>query len=164
MKGLLLRLGGCVAGALLLVGLFRLWGLELALPLPVALALAIGGGWWLLSRGIESPESLDAPDLDLDADYALPHAQDMRVRRLEDLVHGAQPSRRMTARGLGRVLGQIAEEQDRDPSAPPLGAQLAQLLDEARHPDAEAHPIRAIDRRDLHRYIRELAAREERDR
>ena len=167
MKGLLLRLGGCVAGALVVVGLFRLWGLELALPLPVALALAIGGGWWLLRRGIESPESLDAPDLDLDADYALPHAQDMRVRRLEDAAHGAQPSRRMTARSLGQVLGEIADERALAPDPPALSSELTTLIERSRTPagpDGSVPQVAPIDRRTLHRYLHELAAREERDR
>lgn len=154
-------------GALVAVGLQLaciLVGLILPLPMMIALGLLGGAVWWMLGSGAERADQLHAPALDLDVDYALPHAQDTRVRRLEDLAHGAQPSRRMTGRGLVRTLGEIADERARDPDAPPLSAALTQLIETARHPDAEGHPVGPLDRRALHRCLHELAPREERDR
>lgn len=86
------------------------------------------------------------------------------MRRLEDLAYGAQPRRRMTGRGLARVLGEIADERARDPEAPALSSDLARLIETARRPDAEENPVGAIDRRGLHRCLKELAPREERNR
>lgn len=154
---LLLRLAICVGAAAAIVGVCALLGLHLALPLPIALGLVGGALLWIVQVGIQRAEHLFTPQLDLDADYALPHAQDQRVRRLEDMIYSAQPSRRMTARSLSRTLGEIAEERARDPGAPPLSSGLSSRITEARHPDAENHPVGAIDRRTLHRYLRELA-------
>lgn len=161
---LLLRLLLCAVVALAAIGIAALFGVRVPLPIPLALALAAGALWWIADQGAERADPLDAPELDLDADFALPHGQDMRVRRLEDLVHGAQPHRRMTARGLARVLGEIAEERARDPEAPPLSPGLRTLIEAAREPDGAAHPVGPIDRRTLHRCLTELAPREERDR
>lgn len=161
---LVVRLAICALVALAIVALLSLFGLRIPLPVPIAVALTIGAIWWMVQSGATRDDPLHAPDLDLDADYALPHARDMRVRRLEDLIHGAQPTRRMTARGLARTLGDIADERAHDPAAPPLGENLAQLIAESRHADAESHPVGPIDRRALHRYLRELASGEERDR
>src|SRR5699024_12468777 len=96
--------------------------------------------------------------LDEAADYARPRAQDQRGRRLEDMIYGAPPRRRMTARSLSRLLGEIADERGHDPAAPPLSADLASRIAKARHPDADDHLVGPIDRRTLHRYLRELAA------
>lgn len=161
---LLWRLGISVVAALVVVGVCALFKLLIPLPVPIALGLSIGTIWWIIHVGADRADQLDAPQLDFDADYALPHAQDMRVRRLEDLIHGAQPSRRMTSRGLARTLGDIADERSRDPDAPPLSQGLTQLIAQSRHADAESHPVAPIDRRALHRYLRELAVGEERDR
>lgn len=162
---LLWRLGVGVAVALLAVGAFALFGLLIPLSLPIALGLVGGTIWWFTRSEAARADPLDAPELDLDVDYALPHSRDMRVRRLEDLVHGAQPSRRMTSRGLARTLGEVADERAHDSDAPPLSDGLSRLIAESRHPDAENHPVGPIDRRTLHRYLRELAtAGEERDR
>ncbi|WP_114855508.1 hypothetical protein [Brachybacterium sp. YJGR34] len=148
-------LGGAVA-AVALVGVCALVELRLSLPLMIAGGLAAGAAVWLVRIETSRADGLDAPRLDLDVDYALPHGQDVRVRRLEDLIHGAQPSRRMTARGLARTLAEIAEERARDPQAPPLSPELQDLLDRAQRPDAEEGKIGSIDRRTLHRALREL--------
>lgn len=162
---LLWRLGVGVGIALLVVGVFTLFDLLIPLPVPIALGFVGGTIWWITRSEASRADELDAPELDLDVDYALPHSRDMRVRRLEDLVHGAQPSRRMTSRGLARTLGDVADERAHDPEAPPLSAGLTRLIAESHHPDAENHPVGPIDRRTLHRYLRELAAAgEERDR
>lgn len=161
---LLLRLSLCAAAVLAAIGVAALFQVHVPVPIPLAVALAAGALWWAADQGAERADPLDAPELDLDADFALPHGQDMRVRRLEDLIHGAQPNRRMTARGLARLLGEIAEERARDPAAPPLSPGLRTLIETAREPDAAAHPVGPIDRRTLHRCLTELAPREERDR
>lgn len=161
---LLWRLGAGVAMALAGVGVCAVFDLLIPLPGPIAAGLVIGAAWWALHDAPPRADDVDAPRVDLDADYALPHARDMRVRRLEDLIHGAQPSRRMTSRGLARTLGDIADERATDPAAAPLSDGLRHLIAEARHPDAENHPVGPIDRRILHRYLRELATGEERDR
>lgn len=162
--GLPMRLALAALVAVVIQLACTLVGLVLPLSMLVALGLLGGALWWVLGAGAERADQLHAPALDLDADYALPHAQDTRVRRLEDLAHGAQPSRRMTSRGLARTLDEIAEERARDPEAPALSTGLERLLETARHPDAETHPVGPIDRRTLHRCLTELASREERDR
>ena len=161
---LLLHLLGGAALAVLLVGVASLFDLLIPLPVPLTIALAGAAVWWIVRAGADRAEATEVPALDLDADYALPHAQDTRVRRLEDLIHGAQASRRMTSRGLARTLGDIADERAHDPAAPPPSAELARLIATARQPDAEAHPLGPIDRRTLHRYLRELATGDERPR
>jgi hypothetical protein len=137
---LLLRLAAGTALALAVVGLCSLFGLGLPLPLPLALGLVGGAVSWMLEHSPDHADQVDAPALDLDVDYALPHASDPRVRRLEDMAWGAQPRRAMTSRALARTLAEIARERDRDPDAPP------------------------IDRRTLHRHLHQLADGEERER
>ncbi|MDN5820860.1 MAG: hypothetical protein L0H74_04975 [Brachybacterium sp.] len=161
---LLTKLVISVLAALVLYGVCTLFGLFLPLPVLISLGLAGGTIWWFIDEGADRADQLHAPALDLDVDYALPHAQDTRVRRLEDLAHGAQPRRRMTHRGLLRTLGEIADERSLDPDAPPLGPDLNRLIETARQPDAEQHPVGPLDRRALHRCLRELAQHEERDR
>ena len=156
---LLWRIAATTAATVVLALLCRLIGLELSLPLPIAVGIIAGAMWWFLRVGPDRAEHTHVPDVDLDADYALPHAQDMRVRRLEDMIHGAQPHRRMTSRGLALVLADIAEERARDPDAPAPGPELSRLLRTARTEGATVPPI---DRRALHRYLDELAPREER--
>lgn len=161
---LLIRLA---LGAVLAVAAYfvcTLIGLYLPLAMLIAVGLTGGAAAWIINQGADRADQLHAPALDLDVDYALPHAQDTQVRRLEDLAFGAQPRRRMTARGLARVLGEIADERARDPEAPDLSPGLARLIETARRPDAEKHPVGTIDRRGLHRCLTELAPREERDR
>lgn len=161
---LLARLAISVLAALVLYVVCTLFGLFLPPPVLVSLGLACGTAWWIIDEGADRADQLHAPALDLDVDYALPHAQDTRVRRLEDLAYGAQPKRRMTHRGLLRTLGEIADERAHDPDAPPLSTDLTRLIETARHPDAEQHPVGPMDRRTLHRSLKELALREERDR
>ena len=156
--GLRMLIGAAIA--LALVGVCTVFGLAFALPLPLTLGVAGGALSWVISTDPARADHLDPPPLNLDAEYALPHAQDARVRRLEEMIHGAQPNRRMTARALARVLGEVAAERDHaDPSgtAPPLSPALQALLDQAAHPDAAAHPVHSIDRRTLHHHLRELA-------
>lgn len=161
---LLLRLALGAALAVLAFVVCTLLGLYLPLAMLIAVGLTGGAAVWIIDRGADRADQLHAPALDLDVDYALPHAQDTQVRRLEDLAYGAQPRRRMTGRGLARVLGEIAEERSRDPDAPELSPALSRLIETARRPDAEKHPAGTIDRRGLHRCLTELASREERDR
>jgi len=156
---LLWRTAATTGAAVALALLCRLIGLQLSLPLPIAAGIIAGAMWWFLSVGPDRAEHTHVPEVDLDADYTLPHAQDMRVRRLEDMIHGAQPHRRMTSRGLALVLADIAEERARDPDAPAPGPELSRLLRTARTEGAAVPPI---DRRALHRYLDELAPREER--
>ena len=156
-RSLLLHLvGGAVTGGAVVLG-GGLAGLLLSLPMLLAAGLTAGAALWLLRRDSPRADHSDAPRLDLDVDYTLPHGQDVRVRRLEDLIHGAQPHRRMTGRGLARLLGEIAAEREHHPQAPPLSPALRELIDRAQHPDAPDHPVGAIDRRTLHRHLRELA-------
>ncbi|MGP9538736.1 hypothetical protein ACT3SP_12040 [Brachybacterium sp. AOP43-C2-M15] len=150
-------LGGAVLAGVV-VAVCALFDLRLSLPILMAAGLASGTALWAVRRRPARADHLDGPRLDLDADYALPHGQDIRVRRLEDMIHGAQPNRRMTARSLARTLAEIADERARDPQAPPLSPQLTDLLERAATADAEASPLRPIDRRTLHRHLRELAA------
>ena len=157
LRSLLLHAVVGAAAALAVVAACALAGLHLSLPTMVAAGLAAGAAIWLLRLEPSRADQLDSPPLDLDVDYALPHGQDIRVRRLEDMIHGAQPHRRMTARTLARTLADIAAERELDPQAPPLSAPLQDLVDRARHEDPEAAPIRAIDRRTLHRHLRELS-------
>ena len=163
-RRLLIRLALGVVLAVAVYFVCTLIGLYLPLAMLISVGLALGAVWWIIDQGADRADQLHAPELDLDVDFALPHAQDTRVRRLEDLAHGAQPRRRMTGRALARVLGEIADERARDPAAPELGPALTRLIETARRSDAEAHPVGAIDRRSLHRCLHELAAREERDR
>ena len=152
LRRLLIHLLGGAALAVLAVGVAALFDLRIPLPIPLTIALLGATSWWIIRSGADRAENPEVPRLDLDADYALPHAQDTRVRRLEDLIHGA------------RALGDIADERAHDPAAPALSRDLARLIATARQPDAEAHPVGPIDRRTLHRYLRELAAGEERPR
>lgn len=161
---LLLRLVLGAVGAVVVRFACTLFGLYLPLAMLIVLGLAVGAVLWILHEGADRADQLHIPALDLDVDYALPHGQDTQVRRLEDLAHGAQPRRRMTGRGLARVLGEIADERARDPDAPALSPALARLIETAREEDADAHPVDSIDRRTLHRSLTELAPREERDR
>lgn len=157
LKSLLLHVLGGAAAALALLGIFTFVGMRMSLPMVLAGGLAAGAAIWLVRLEPSRADQLDGPPLDLDVDYALPHGQDVRVRRLEDMIHGAQPHRRMTARTLARTLAEIAAERAQDPQAAPLSAPLQDLIDRAQVGDPEAPPIRAIDRRTLHRHLRELS-------
>ena len=157
LRSLVLHLLVSAVIALVVFGGLAAAGLTMALPTLLAAGLAAGAAVWLLRLEPSRADQIDAPALDLDVDYALPHGQDIRVRRLEDMIHGAQPNRRMTARTLARTLAEIAQERALDPQAPPLSPPLQDLIDRARHEDPEAAPIHAIDRRTLHRHLRELA-------
>ena len=154
---LLLRMALCVAAALALVVLCALLGLRLALPLPIALGLMSGALLWIAQVDFPHAESLSAPDLDRDPGYSLPHAQHQRVRRLEDLIYSAQPHRRMTARGLMRVLGELAEDRPPDPDRPELSHDLRSRIAEAAQTETQDLPVAPVDRRTLHRYLRELS-------
>ncbi|PMC75578.1 MULTISPECIES: hypothetical protein [unclassified Brachybacterium] len=162
LRALSLRLLICAAVIALAAAVGRMVGLLFPLPYLVTFAVLAAVLWWLFSRGSAASDSLDFPAYDLDGDYALPHGQDQRVRRLEDLVHGALPGRRMTQRGLAMTLGRIAAQRPAD--APPLSPDLTAWIDSAANADAQQHPVRPVDRRTLHRYLRELAAGEEGDR
>lgn len=156
LRSLLVHLGGALAVGVVLVLVCRLFGLLLAPAVVAGAALLVGAAVWFLREPPERDAQPDPPPLDLDADYQLPHGQDARVRRLEEMVHGAQPSRRMTARSLARVLGEIADERARDPEAPPLDPELRDLIERAREGEGSDASAPAIDRRALHRFFRRL--------
>lgn len=155
--GLAWRLALCTTLALAAVAVLPIAGVRLALPVPIAVGLLAGGLWWTAVAAADRADATDPPALDREPDYALPHAQDMRVRRLEDMIHGAQPRRRMTTRALGRTLAEIAEERARDGRAPELSASLRAVIEQSRRGDADRDSVPPIDRRTLHTYLRELA-------
>lgn len=161
---LLLRLGVAVAVAVAVRFALMPVGLHIPWTLLITLGLMAGAAWWVMFEGADRAHQLDPPRLDPDVDAVLPHGQDTTVRRLENTVYSAQPGRRVTTTALARLLVEIADERDRDPDAPPLSAPLTQLLTRIRRRDTDDAPMDAIDRRALHRILRELAAREERDR
>lgn len=154
---LLLRLAvAAVLATLLTLGLSLIgWYLDPVVPLTILLiAAAIS---WLLWLGIDIGDAVTVPRLDTDVDSMNPHAGDVRVRRLEDMMFAAQPRQRMTARSLGRTLGEIADERARHEDAPPLPKDLTDLIATSREEDAEAHPVRPVSRAALHRYLRILS-------
>ena len=116
LKFLLLHVLGGAAAALALLGIFTFVGMRMSLPMVLAGGLAAGAAIWLVRLEPSRADQLDGPPLDLDVDDALPHGQDVRVCRLEDMIHGAQPHRRMTARTLARTLAEIAAERAQDPA------------------------------------------------
>lgn len=156
-RTLVLHLVAGLLGALALTGVCAVFGLFLSIPTMCTLGVAAGAGLWLVRVEPARADSLDPPPLDLDVDYALPHGQDMRVRRLEDVIHGAQPHRRMTARALARTLADVAEDRARDPRAAPLSPALSGLLEQVRDPGTDAESFPPIDRRTLHQHLRELS-------
>lgn len=123
-------------------------------PAPVlVLALGLAGVRWLSRRRVETAPALQAPSPEHADRLVRPDAYDLRVRRLEDMVHGAHPSRMYTATRLAHTLLEIAE------AAPPeararLSPPLQDLLRRAR----EGSTVPGLDRRTLHRYLRELDA------
>lgn len=79
-RPLLIRLG--LGAALSLAAYFVCTLIGLYLPLAVLLAVGLTGGaaLWIIDQGADRADQLHTPALDLDVDYALPHAQDTRVR------------------------------------------------------------------------------------
>lgn len=145
-----------VAFVLVVLGRFQM---VLSPMIPIAFGLLIAAAAWFAGVSLDRDPAVATPRLDPDPDYSVPHGNDLTVRRLEEMIHGAQPKRRMTGRALGQTLGAIADS--RSPDAPELSEALQRLIAEARHPDAENHQVGAIDRRTLHRYLTELARTEE---
>lgn len=164
LRSLLLRVTLGAVIALAIVGICGLFGLHLPLALLLAAGIGLAAAGWVIAHPPAQDPAPDPPPLDLEADFVLPHAQDLRVRRLEDILHGAQPSRRMTSRALGRVIEEIAEERSRNASAPPLSDELTAFITASRGPEATARTVGPLPRRTLHRFLRELAAGEERNR
>ena len=145
LRGLVPRLLLAVAAVLLLVIALRLIGMHLALPVPAEVAIP-----------------LESPELNLDPGYALPHAQDPAVRRIEDTLYGAQPRRRTSTRALGQLLGRLADQREHragPQGTPPLSPALQDLIGHSRDPKVHDAP-RPVDRRFLHRILHELATPE----
>ncbi|HIY24522.1 MAG TPA: hypothetical protein H9837_09515 [Candidatus Brachybacterium merdigallinarum] len=162
LRGLVPRLLLAVAAVLLLVIALRLIGMHLALPVPLAVALAGGALWWIVGAGAEVAIPLESPELNLDPGYALPHAQDPAVRRIEDTLYGAQPRRRTSTRALGQLLGRLADQREHragPQGTPPLSPALQDLIGHSRDPKVHDAP-RPVDRRFLHRILHELATPE----
>src|SRR5690625_6702905 len=83
LRPLLMRMAVCVGAALAVVGVCALFGLHFSLPLPIALGVVGGALLWISHVGLPRADHLRAPALDLDADYALPHApEDRKSTRL----------------------------------------------------------------------------------
>lgn len=133
--------------------------LVLSVWVPLALALIIAAILWAVNAPVDRDHAVVTPELNPDPDYQVPHGDDLQVRRLEEMIHGAQPRRRMTGRSLGRTLGRAAAL--RSAQAPALSVDLQQFIARASDPDAEDEPMPRIDRRTLRRYLTELAATEE---
>jgi hypothetical protein len=132
-------------------------GYHLRPVLPFSVCLVVALISWLVTADLDIAFGVDRPRLDTDPDAASPHAGDVRVRRLEDMMHAAQPRRRMTGRALGQVLGEIADERAHHPAAPPLPQDLRRLIEISRDPDTDPRHTPSVDRRTLHRYLRALA-------
>ncbi|MDO5662266.1 MAG: hypothetical protein Q4G40_06195 [Brachybacterium sp.] len=159
-------LGLLIAGGLILLG--DALGIRLNPVYPIVLALAGATLLWLLRSGVERAHSADVPRRNDDPEYASPDASDVRVRRLEDMVFSAQPSRRISQRALGQLLGHLADEalarRDRaagrtaDRSAEDrteLPEELRTLIRLSRTPDSTVSPI---TRRELHAHLRLIDA------
>lgn len=162
LRALIPRLLLAVTTMLLLVIALRLIGMHLALPVPLAIALAGGALWWIAGVAADVATPLETPELNLDPGYALPHAQDPVVRRIEDTLYGAQPRRRTSTRALGQLLGRLADQREHragPQGAPPLSPALQDLIGHSRDPQAHDAP-RPVDRRFLHRILHELATPE----
>lgn len=152
-----------LAVAFIVVVLSR-FALVLDPVIPVSIALALATIVWLASAPTDRDDTLGTPSLQTDVTDTPPHGDDLAVRRLEDMIDGAQPHRRMTGRALGQVLGDIADDREHREGAAPLSAPLARLIRDARSTDPDAPEIGAIDQRTLHRYLRELSAPPQEDR
>jgi hypothetical protein len=144
--------------------LLRIAGYILNPVVPLGVLLVLAVAVWLMRSGIEVAYPVRTPRLDPDPTNGTPYSGDVTVRRLEDMMYAAQPQHRMTSRALGQMLGDAAEEHDTHEHAPALGEDLRHLIAESREPDADAHPVPPVDRRKLHRYLRELAATSQEDR
>lgn len=71
---LLIRLIGGAVLALVTYALCTLFEMYLPLPMLVSFGLTGGAVLWIISVGADRADHLHAPALDLDVDYALPHA------------------------------------------------------------------------------------------
>ncbi|PWH07683.1 hypothetical protein DEO23_03415 [Brachybacterium endophyticum] len=156
------RLGAALLALLALTLGLRLLGIVLHPVLPLALLLVIALISWLVSSELETADALDPPYLDDDPEAASPHAGDVVVRRLEEMIHGAAPRRRMTSRTLGRALAEVATERSHRDDARALPQDLQDFLTEATRPlpadDARtAPPLAPVDRATLHRWLRALS-------
>ncbi len=115
-----LLIGSIVLIVITLVTVLILMAFDLVLDpaIPFAIALTIAAAVWIVSAPLERDDALAPVVLDPDPDRVAAHSYDLWVRRLHDMVDGAQAHRRMTGRELGRVLGEIAAERARAPPSP----------------------------------------------
>jgi hypothetical protein len=154
---LVVHLAVAVLATVVLWVLLRIAGYVLNPVVPLGVLLVLSVAVWLIRTGIEVAYPVQTPRLDTDPASGTPYSGDVTVRRLEDMMYAAQPQHRMTSRALGQMLGDAAEEHDDHEHAPALPGDLRHLITESRAQDPEAHPVPAVDRRTLHRYLRLLA-------
>ncbi|MBK0332797.1 hypothetical protein I8D64_15450 [Brachybacterium sp. MASK1Z-5] len=166
LRSLLVRLALAVCATAVLMGVLGIFGHYLHPWLPLAVALVIALVSWLLTPELAGADALETPLLDDEPEAVSPYAADVTVRRLEEMMHGAGPRRRMTGRSLGRMLALAAAERDhRDHAdhsgqAPPLPEDLRAFLRACEDPDAGAVP--AVTRPALQRWLRALSPQEDR--
>lgn len=158
LRSLLVHLAAALAAALVLMVVLRVAGQILHPWLPLAVLLVVALCAWLLSPDLRTADALETPALDDEPEALSPHAADVTVRRLEEMIHGAGPRRRMTSRALGQVLARAAEEREHRDDAPPLPEDLRSLMRAASAEDGT--PVPPVSRTDLRRWLRALAAPE----
>lgn len=166
LRSLLVRLALAVCATAVLMGVLGIFGHFLHPWLPLAVALVIALVSWLISPELAGADALETPLLDDDPEAVSPYAADVTVRRLEEMMHGAGPRRRMTGRSLGRMLALAAAERDhRDRAvhtgqAPPLPEDLRRFLRACEEPGTGSVP--AVTRPALQRWLRALSPQEHR--
>ncbi|MCG7310596.1 hypothetical protein [Brachybacterium sp. ACRRE] len=166
LRSLLVRLALAVCATAVLMGVLGIFGHYLHPWLPLAVALVIALASWLLTPELAGADALETPLLDDEPEVVSPYGADVTVRRLEEMMHGAGPRRRMTGRSLGRMLAIAAAERDhrdhadRTGQAPPLPEDLRAFLRACEDPDAGSVP--AVTRPALQRWLRALSPQEDR--
>lgn len=171
LRSLLVRLGLAVAATAALMAVLGFFGHFLHPWLPLAVALVIALLLWLLSPELAGADALEPPPLDDDPEAISPYGADVTVRRLEEMIHGAGPRRRMTGRSLGHLLARAAAEREhsdhrdpRDPREPrdgaaPLPEDLRAFLRACEAEDGR--PVPPVTRTDLRRWLRALSPQED---
>ncbi|WP_152351666.1 hypothetical protein [Brachybacterium subflavum] len=169
LRSLLVRLALAVCATAVLMGVLGIFGHFLHPWLPLAATLVVALVSWLLSPELAGADALETPLLDDDPEAVSPYAADVSVRRIEEMMHGAGPRRRMTGRSLGRMLALAAAERehrdqrvhaDHTGQAPPLPEDLQRFLRACEDPDAGSVP--AVTRPALQRWLLALSPQEHR--
>lgn len=125
---------------------------------PVAIlvlaGLAAATVTWLLAEGLDRAPALPPATGGAAAQSVTIDGGDVRVRRLEDAMHGAQARRALTTDVLAARLAEaVSAHGPVDPAQ--LSPLLQRMLASAADP---ALPAPTIDRPTLHRLLREIAA------